>query len=292
MSKVVKKVTRAVTNVVKGVVKVVQAVQKPVVSAVKKVASKVVEVVKKVAKSKLGKAVLIAAAVYFGGAALAGGFSSSAAGGSFLSGMGTGVSNAASSLSNAWTSVLKGNFSQAGRAISSGFQGQMASAGASAASAMPAVAEPYLTATTPGAPGAVIPPPTLPPPSGSPGTLGKAWNSLGDYGKMAAVQGSTAIVGNLISGEGQQQQADDARDRYNTNVGTNWWGGGADTSQPSYGSDGLVRDTMYRGPSATPYPVSPPPQAYPPSGPAPGQSYKDYMDNMMKTYDPYALPQR
>ena len=90
MSKVVSAVGNAVSSVVKGVVNVV-----------KSVASGVGNLVKSIAKSPLGKALLIAGAVYFGGAALAGGFGSSAAGGSFLSGMGTGVSSAASSLSSA-----------------------------------------------------------------------------------------------------------------------------------------------------------------------------------------------
>ena len=64
MSKVVSGIGNAVSSVVKGAVKAVSGIAKNVGGLVKSIAS-----------SKLGKAVLIAAAIYFGGAALSGGFS-------------------------------------------------------------------------------------------------------------------------------------------------------------------------------------------------------------------------
>lgn len=104
MSKVVKGVGRAVGKVVKGVT----------------------NVVKKVAKSKLGKVLIGAALVYFGGAALMGGFSGAAAGGGLsgaLSGAAQGVANAWTSLTGAASSALGGNFAQAGSQLSAGIQG-------------------------------------------------------------------------------------------------------------------------------------------------------------------------
>lgn len=119
MSKAVKAVGRAVSKVVKGTV----------------------NAVKKFAKSKVGRVIITAAAIYFGGAALAGGFGSSAAGGSFLSGMSSGVANAATSLKGAWTAATAGNFGAAGSSLSAGFQGtttalQAANAGAATTAAM------------------------------------------------------------------------------------------------------------------------------------------------------------
>jgi hypothetical protein len=106
MSSVVSGVGNAIGGVLKGVGSVVTSITKGLGNVVKSIGS-----------SGLGKAILIAGAVYFGGAALAGGFGSSAAGGSFFSGMGAGVSSAASSLSTAWGSVLQGNFAEAGSTI-------------------------------------------------------------------------------------------------------------------------------------------------------------------------------
>lgn len=197
MSKVVKSVTRVVSKVVKGAA----------------------NAIKGVAKSKFGKILLTAAAVYFGGAALAGGFSSSAAGGSFLSGMGTGVANAASGLSTAWSSALGGNFSGAGNALASGFQGQAAGgmttsmAGAGGAATAPVIAPP-------------VTPPPVPPAAGM---------SVGE-GLMGAakVQAGTALIGGVMQGKGQadaladqraydERMAAQGRERYGQNVGANLW---------------------------------------------------------------------
>lgn len=110
MTKIVEGIGDAIGSVVKGVVSVVEGVVKGVG-----------DLVKGIADSPIGKAILIAGAVYFGGAALAGGFGSSAAGGSFLSGMGTGVASAAETLSGAWSSTLAGNFGEAASSIGNAF---------------------------------------------------------------------------------------------------------------------------------------------------------------------------
>jgi hypothetical protein len=110
MTKVVQGIGDAIGNVVKGVVNVVKGV-----------ADGIGDLARGIADSPIGKAILIAGAVYFGGAALAGGFGSSAAGGSFFSGMGTGVASAAETLSGAWSSTLAGNFGEAASSIGNAF---------------------------------------------------------------------------------------------------------------------------------------------------------------------------
>jgi len=122
MTKIVEGIGDAIGSVVKGVVSVVEGVVKGVG-----------DLVKGIADSPIGKAILIAGAVYFGGAALAGGFGSSAAGGSFLSGMGTGVASAAETLSTAWSSTLAGNFGEAASGIGNAFGTAGAAGGESAA---------------------------------------------------------------------------------------------------------------------------------------------------------------
>ena len=106
MAKVVQGIGDAIGDVVKGVVNVVKGV-----------ADGVGDLARGIADSPLGKAILLAGAVYFGGAALAGGFGSSAAGGGFLSGMGSGVASAAETLSSAWSSTLAGNVGEAASSI-------------------------------------------------------------------------------------------------------------------------------------------------------------------------------
>jgi hypothetical protein len=106
MTKIVQGIGDAIGDVFRGAVKVV-----------KNVADGVGDLARGIANSPIGKAILIAGAIYFGGAALAGGFGSSAAGGSFFSGMGTGVASAAETLSGAWSSTLAGNFGEAASSI-------------------------------------------------------------------------------------------------------------------------------------------------------------------------------
>jgi len=105
------------TKIVQGIGDAIGDVVKGVVNVVKNVADGVGDLARSIADSPIGKAILIAGAVYFGGAALAGGFGESAAGGSFLSGMGTGVESAATGLSSAWSSTLAGNFGEAASTI-------------------------------------------------------------------------------------------------------------------------------------------------------------------------------
>jgi len=242
MSKVVSGIGNALGSVVKGAVNVV-----------KSVGSGVSGLVKNIASSKLGKAVMIAAAIYFGGAALSGGFSSMGAGGSFFSGMGTGVANAASSLSTAWTSAMSGNFSQAGSALSSGFSGEVAaapgtnalagnysvagttSAPAAAPAAPPAAAAPPPSPVYPQAPvvSPVTPPSVVPstalPPTGT-------WDKIvsSPYTAPSLISGGMQVGGAIIQGKAQEKQLKDqreyeermareGRERYNANAGARLW---------------------------------------------------------------------
>jgi hypothetical protein len=210
MSKLVKSVGRAISKVVKGVVNVV-----------KKVATAVVDGVKKIASSKIGKIILVAAAVYFGGAALAGGFSSSAAGGSFLSGMGTGVANAATSLSTAWSSALSGNLSAAGSSLSAGFGGtttalQAANTAAAAGAAGAAVTGAEVAGTA--AAGSAGAAGTAGATTGAAGAAGAAApaakgliGSLSPMGQFAAISGGTQLLGGAIQGAGMQKAQDEQR---------------------------------------------------------------------------------
>lgn len=255
MSKAVKAVTRTVSNVVKGAVKVV---------------SKVTEGVKSVAQSKFGKILITAAAIYFGGAALAGGFSSSAAGGSFLSGMGTGVANAASGLSTAWSAAVGGDFAGAGSALSSGFQDQAVggmSTGLAGAGGAGATTQAGVGSTMGGAGGisgsATQIAPSLGTSSAATGAgsvvgsgAGAGAGAAGSGGiaqgliGAAKIQAGTQLVGGLVQGYGAQKATEDqrnyeveqaalARDRYNSNVGAKLWS----ENQPDP-STGLVAGAM------------------------------------------------
>lgn len=226
MSKAVKAVGSAVSGTIRSVANVVSGA-----------ASALKNTVGQVTGSKFGKILITAAAVYFGGAALAGGMSSSAAGGSFLSGMGTGVANAASSLSTAWGSAMSGNFSGAGSALSSGFQGQAAGSAANAA------AQPALSGVDLGGVGGS--PATMPAQTGglvnsamtTPAAGGDVLTNKGMYDAMtgaAKVTAGTQLAGSVISGIGAQKAAQEQRDyeaeqaalargRYNENVGAALW---------------------------------------------------------------------
>tara|TARA_B100000214_G_C23973626_1_gene631495 strand:- start:3083 stop:4000 length:918 start_codon:yes stop_codon:yes gene_type:complete len=113
MSKVVKKVGRAIKKVVKGVVKGVKKVWK------------------KVKESKIGRVVLTAALIYFGGAALSGMWAGGSAGSGFMGTLTGGIQGAASGVANAWSgitgataSAVSGNFAQAGSQLAAGAKGQ------------------------------------------------------------------------------------------------------------------------------------------------------------------------
>ena len=113
MSKVVKKVGKAIKKVVKGVVKGVKKVWK------------------KVKESKIGRVVLTAALIYFGGAALSGMWAGGSAGSGFMGTLTGGLQGAASGVANAWSgitgataSAVSGNFTQAGSQLAAGAKGQ------------------------------------------------------------------------------------------------------------------------------------------------------------------------
>jgi len=227
-----------------------------VVKGVGRAVGKVVEGVKKVAKSKLGKAILIAAAVYFGGAALMGGLNASAAGGSFLSGMGTGLSSAATGISNAFSAIAGGNLSGAGTALSQGFTGTAGTAaaqGASAAAQGAAVANAAQLAPgvgssigsgsvlsgTAASPYALTASPTAASFVGQAAGSGAAANTgiiskmmASQYAAPALISTGGQLIGGAMQGYGAQKQyeeqkklAADERARYNTNIGTRLWGG-------------------------------------------------------------------
>jgi hypothetical protein len=96
-----------------GLVKGAKKVFKSIGKGVKKVASKVAKGVRTFVKSKVFKYIVIAAAIYFGGAGLA----------SMSQGTGfwAGVSNAGTQLGGAFTSIGQGQFAQAGTQLSQGF---------------------------------------------------------------------------------------------------------------------------------------------------------------------------
>lgn len=132
------------SKAVSGVGNAIGGVLKGAVNLVKDVGNGIGRVVKDIGSSNIGKAILIAGAIYFGGAALAGGYGSAAGGGSFFTGMGAGVSSAATSLSSAWTSAMAGNFAEAGSTIGSSWStaaqsGAMTSPGYAAALNQPTV---------------------------------------------------------------------------------------------------------------------------------------------------------
>lgn len=195
-------------------------------------------------KSDIGKAIIIAGAIYFGGAALAGGFGTMGTSASFLSGMGAGVSSAATSLQAAWAASSLAPIGSAWSSAYGAGEGLAAAAPAAAtlSSSAPAALEQSQVAAA-AAPPPVAPPPVAPPPVGAaPGastvgnySLGNAsvpqitqagaslppvnqpWYSkaldavtpkseLAQYGLINA---ATSTVGNVISGIGNKQAMED-----------------------------------------------------------------------------------
>jgi hypothetical protein len=238
MSKVVKKVGRAVSKVVKGVSKVVSGVVKGVGNVVKKIAS-----------SKLGKILLMAATVYFGGAAIMGAMQGAAAGSGFLgtissavSGAGTGIANAWSALGAATSSALGGNFAQAGSQLATGFQGgslaggtgiTAAAGGTTGLTAGGAAQGGSMYSLAGGAPAAGA---GLTAPAGSTALAGGGsvlgaggaaqggglLSSLSPLGQYAAVSGGMQLAGGAIQDYSQQKQIDDERKRAEQNMSANF----------------------------------------------------------------------
>lgn len=226
-----------------------------VVKGIGRAVGKVVEGVKKVAKSKLGKVVLMAAAVYFGGAALTGAFSGATTAAGTVA---TGLEGAMAGIGNAWTSLgtaasqaagaLTGtqgaSFANAGSALSSGFGGSAATMGEAGQllvnGAVPSATMPVQTA------GKLMPNglPVNPTDaqvnnylmqagrqttSGT-GLIGKMMAS--PYAAPALISTGGQLIGGAMQGYGAQKQyedqkklAADERARYNTNIGTRLWGG-------------------------------------------------------------------
>lgn len=231
MSKVVKGIGRAISGVVKGVV----------------------NVVKDVAKSKLGKILITAAAVYFGGAALSGAFGGATTAAGTVA---TGLEGATAAIGNAWTSLgtaatqaagavtgAEGaSFANAGNALSTGFGGSAATMGSegliSNAVAPSAASLPVQSGGRAMANGLPFNPSdaqvtnyiqnaagnsslTSPPSS----FMGNMMSS--PYAAPAAIMSGTQLIGGAMQGYGAQQEAKrqekmsaDARTRYNANVGT------------------------------------------------------------------------
>jgi hypothetical protein len=245
MSKVVKGSGRSISKVVKGTVNAVTKVVKGTVGAVKKFA-----------KSKLGKIIIMAAAVYFGGAALMGGLKGAAAGQGFLGTISSGLSGAAQGVANAWTSLgtaatqaLGGNFANAGNALSTGFQGGTATMAEGALFSQPLSIANAAPMSTPAAPMSAPPtsgldmnailgktPPQMSIPGvgvpTSPPTGLIAGMMSSPYAAPAAIMSGTQLIGGVMQGAGarqeqkRQEQLDQtARNRYNTNIGTRLWGG-------------------------------------------------------------------
>lgn len=222
MSKVVKSVTRAVSGVVKGGSKVVRSVAKGASGLIKKIAS-----------SKLGKILLVAATVYFGGAALMGGIQGAAAGSGFLGSVSGAVSGAATGIANAWSalgaatsSAMGGNFATAGSQLASGIQGAAPTLGAGSVA-------PVATGTTAGAAGSATTGASqyslIPGAGGNEGLrlgasemiklnaggagTGAAGGGLlsGELAKYGMITGGMQLAGGTIQGIGQSQNLKDQR---------------------------------------------------------------------------------
>lgn len=241
MSKAVSSVGRAIGSVVKGVVNTA----KSVISGVSKMFG----------DSKFGRILLTAAAIYFGGAALMGGFGASAAGGSFLSGMGAGISSAASGISGAWSAITAGEMGAAGSSLASGFTGANAAGaatvgGSAVAGGAGTVANGMTQAEMLGAQNAGL--------SGADKLTAEAlktgsmtgaktaaagssiWNS--PYTAPAVISGGSALIGGAMQGKALQDQRNFeieqqrlARERYGANVGTRLWGEAPTDSAPPSG---------------------------------------------------------
>jgi len=133
MSKVVKKVGKVIKKVVKGVVKGVKKVWK----AVK--------------QSKFLKIAAIAAAVYFGGAALLGGIGGATGGAGFIAGAKAGVASAWGGITGAGTALASGNIAGAGSSLAGGFTGAYGAGAGTVASSLAPIATATPAYTAPGA---------------------------------------------------------------------------------------------------------------------------------------------
>lgn len=267
MSKAVKKVGRFVGKVVKGVGKAI----------------------KKFSKSTVGKILIAAATVYFGGAAIMGAMGGASAGTGFLGtlsgaiqGAGAGISTAWSGLTGAASSLIAGEgLAGAGSSLSAGMTGAY-SAGASAVGGAATAGGSALASTvgqTAATTGKVAANTT------SPGL----WASMGDRAQAAVISSGTQVAGGLIQGAGQQRALEEQRDyeeeklakereRYNQNVGTAWWGGSGNTG--STGAEQFGSPTAYAQPAPTGLVAG---------AMTPRQQYEEEMRARLNKYNPYAV---
>jgi len=216
--------------------------------------NKVRDEVGRFGRSKLGKIVITAVAIYFGGAALAGAMGGGAAAATGA----TGWAGAAQGLSGAWTGVMQagsalaaGEVGAAGTALSTGAAGGSAAGTATAVAtpsaatmAVPEVAAaaggaatpaaslvatgqastaPLITANVPAVGGAVGQAG-----AGGGGMLASVFNSRTAPAFIQAGAGMLSSAGQAKTIEAMQEREDEKEDdrlkRYNTNVGTRLWG--------------------------------------------------------------------
>lgn len=233
-----------------GIGDAVSGVLKGVGDAVSNAVKGVGDFAKDIYESPIGRALIIAGAVYFGGAALAGGFGSAGAGGSFLSGMGSGINASIQAMADAWAQTSLGPLGSAwGSAYQAGVGTASTAAQLGAAAAMDGGADALATAAESGgggAPTALAPPPapvpasvpaaplapapaaagsptaysfgsggaTLPPPPETP-WYSKALDYItpkSELAKYGLISGATQVVGNVIQGLGQEQAAKEQRE--------------------------------------------------------------------------------
>ena len=244
MSKVVKSVGRAVSGVVKGVTKAVSGVVKGVTNVVKNIAS-----------SPVGKVILTAGAVYFGGAALMGAMGGASAGTGFLGTISGGLKGAAAGIGNAWTglkaaggAVMGGNFSQAGSSLWNGMSGAH-SAG------QHAVQGGLLNLASP-----------VTPPAAPPGTAAGSDALAKAVTRSAAINAGSQLAGNVMSGMAEEAKHKEelrqqalARQRYNDNVGARLFADGAGYEYDNPHAESAFVPSNY----ANPYQYTPNTQARP-----------------------------
>lgn len=221
------------SKVVKGIGSVFRSVGKIFSGAVK--------AVKKFANSKIGKMIVTAALIYFGGAAIMGAMGGASAGSGFtLSGAWTG---AQAGIQSAWAGLMSGSLTKMGQAWTGAYGtgksavsggATLASASGAATSAVVPSDPGTLTATMQAqfpqssAQGLLAPPNLLsPPPPPPPGVASGMWNNAGAAGIIAGGQ----LLGGYMQGKGAEKEAErqqqleaEARARYNQNVGTRLWG--------------------------------------------------------------------
>lgn len=243
----------------------------------------------KIIKSKAFRVVVGAATVYFGGAALmamAGGGTASAGIGSAWAGVkGAGsalasgsLSGAGSALSTGFTSGAQMSGFAAGAANATANIGANATAAGTVAagsmspvagggSVIPGVSAPASTPFTSGlmannaAAGGMSPVITAGSTAGATttgqglmskagGLASKAWGSLGEAGKAAAITGGMNAVGSMIEGNAEQKAMEEARKR------RSFWGMDGEGNTADFGGQGLMAPAGYQpmspGSSASP----------------------------------------